>query len=90
MKNAALVLFCVVFLAEQVTGVQGTGYTVSLLGFSWYQYIKTVGPANAKPAGGVPVAHAGSTLAEIAKAQKGDGEAAPLLAGRLRDGSRVR
>ena len=43
-KNAALVIFCVIFLAERVTPVQGAGYTVALLGFSWYQYIKTVAP----------------------------------------------
>jgi hypothetical protein len=43
-KNAALVVFCVAFLAEKVTMVQGAGYTIALLGFSWYQYIKTVAP----------------------------------------------
>jgi hypothetical protein len=42
-KNAALVIFCVIFLGESVTGLQGTGYTVALLGFSWYQWIKTTG-----------------------------------------------
>ena len=48
-KNAGLVIFCVIFLAETVTTVQGTGYSVALLGFSWYQYIKTVGgPAKAR------------------------------------------
>lgn len=39
-KNAALVLFCVVFLYEPVSLLQATGYTVALAGFSWYQYIK--------------------------------------------------
>ena len=34
-KNAALVMFCVVFLAEQVTPVQGSGYMIALAGFSW-------------------------------------------------------
>jgi hypothetical protein len=37
-------VFCVIFLAEKVTGLQGAGYTVALLGFSWYQYIKAIGP----------------------------------------------
>ena len=45
-KNAALVVFCVVFLREQVSSLQGTGYTVALLGFSWYQYIKANGSGN--------------------------------------------
>lgn len=89
-KNAALVIFCVIFLAERVTGLQGTGYTVSLLGFSWYQYIKTVGPAGGKPAAATAERGAGSALAEFAKAQKKESaDTAPLLAGRLRDGTRV-
>jgi hypothetical protein len=41
-KNAGLVIFCVLFLAEEVSSLQGTGYTIALAGFSWYQYIKTV------------------------------------------------
>lgn len=40
MKNAALVLFCVLFLREPVSIVQAVGYTFALAGFSWYQYIK--------------------------------------------------
>jgi hypothetical protein len=42
-KNAGMVVFCVIFLAEKVTSLQGAGYSVALLGFSWYQYIKAVG-----------------------------------------------
>lgn len=39
-KNAALVIFCVIFLGESVTGLQGLGYSVALVGFSWYQLVK--------------------------------------------------
>ena len=41
-KNAALVLFCVVFLRERVAALQACGYAVALAGFTWYQRIKIV------------------------------------------------
>lgn len=43
-KNAALVIFCVVFLGEQVAALQGLGYTVALAGFTWYQLVKMAKP----------------------------------------------
>lgn len=52
MKNAALVLFCVVFLREPVSNLQAVGYSVALAGFSWYQFIKlTAKPVCPKPIG---------------------------------------
>ena len=39
-KNAALVIFCVVFLSEKVTQLQGLGYSIALGGLTWYQHIK--------------------------------------------------
>ena len=51
-KNAALVLFCVVFLREPVSNVQAVGYSIALAGFSWYQLIKlTAKPMCPKPIG---------------------------------------
>lgn len=51
-KNAALVLFCVIFLREPVSVLQAFGYTVALAGFSWYQYIKiSAKPLTPKPTG---------------------------------------
>lgn len=48
-KNAALVIFCVIFLRETVTTLQGTGYTVALAGFAWYQWIKIVAQDQSGP-----------------------------------------
>jgi hypothetical protein len=57
-KNAGMVVFSVIFLAEKVTGLQEAGYTVALLGVSWYQYMNTVGPeAPAIAATCIPLIH---------------------------------
>jgi hypothetical protein len=82
-KNAALVIFCVVFLSEQVTLVQGTGYTVALLGFSWYQYIKTRGPG--------PASGAKSTAGILSGSSRMDLMTEPLVKPRqlTGDGSRA-
>mmetsp|Transcript_10735 Transcript_10735/g.18672 ORF Transcript_10735/g.18672 Transcript_10735/m.18672 type:complete len:347 (-) Transcript_10735:641-1681(-) len=39
-KNTLLVVFSVVTLGEVVTGLQASGYVVSLAGFAWYNHIK--------------------------------------------------
>eukprot|EP00892_Ulva_mutabilis_P012165 jgi/Ulvmu1/9320/UM050_0069.1 len=48
-KNATLVAFCVIFLGEQVTGIQGLGYSVSMAGFTWYQLVKMGGRPSPPP-----------------------------------------
>lgn len=51
-KNVGLVVFSVLFLAEQVTTRQWIGYQVSLLGFAWYQRIKMAPKPASSPGGG--------------------------------------
>lgn len=47
-KNAGLVIFCVIFLGEEVTSLQGLGYSIALAGFTWYQLVKMSGRPPAK------------------------------------------
>eukprot|EP01025_Chloroclados_australasicus_P044477 TRINITY_DN4823_c0_g1_i1.p2 TRINITY_DN4823_c0_g1~~TRINITY_DN4823_c0_g1_i1.p2 ORF type:complete len:237 (+),score=22.72 TRINITY_DN4823_c0_g1_i1:445-1155(+) len=39
-KNTIVVFFGIIFLSELVTGIQGVGYTVSLIGLTYYNYLK--------------------------------------------------
>lgn len=65
-KNAALVIFCVIFLGEQVTLLQGLGYFISLAGFTWYQMVKLSGRPSANEPGTSKQEHCSSDV-EIVK-----------------------
>eukprot|EP00879_Flechtneria_rotunda_P012008 GHRR01012542.1.p1 GENE.GHRR01012542.1~~GHRR01012542.1.p1 ORF type:complete len:259 (+),score=72.61 GHRR01012542.1:595-1371(+) len=60
-KDAGLVMFGVVMLGEHVSHIQIAGYLVSLVGFGWYNAIKSAGVSKA------PRASMTSSLAEAAK-----------------------
>eukprot|EP01026_Neomeris_dumetosa_P022778 TRINITY_DN1962_c0_g1_i6.p1 TRINITY_DN1962_c0_g1~~TRINITY_DN1962_c0_g1_i6.p1 ORF type:complete len:388 (-),score=39.75 TRINITY_DN1962_c0_g1_i6:574-1653(-) len=47
-KNAAVILFSVVFMGEQVAMIQLVGYITSLAGFAWYNYVKIQDATNKK------------------------------------------
>ncbi|KXZ50871.1 hypothetical protein GPECTOR_14g121 [Gonium pectorale] len=59
-KNTLLVVCGVLFFSEVVTGVQGFGYLVSLLGFAWYNKVKMTQIASGQGALGGQEAKAGS------------------------------
>lgn len=40
MKSSLLVVLCVLLLSEVVSLVQGCGYTIAMVGFVFYQYLK--------------------------------------------------
>ena len=39
-RTAGLVIFCSVFLHEEITLIEAVGYGISLLGFVWYNVIR--------------------------------------------------
>ena len=47
-RTAALVLFCAVFLGEEVSLLEGVGYVISLACFIWYNAIRIENPVKRK------------------------------------------
>jgi hypothetical protein len=47
-KNTLLVVIGAVFLSETVTGLQTTGYVITMIGFVWYQAVYVPPPVQAQ------------------------------------------
>ena len=50
-RNAGLVVFCVLFLGDEISSLQTFGYTCSLLCFVWYNQVRFTNPRKKRKEG---------------------------------------